>query len=181
MTRFLVAFASAEGQTEKIAHHVARRLENLGHLTRLIDLRAGDSGVGADEWDAAILAGSLHRSQHAAELTDFIARHIAALQRMPSAFMSVSLTAASHDPEELRVLGEVVRTYLDDAGWKPTRVVLVAGAVHDRELGPIERLVLHRIVDAHGVERHPSGNTELTDWGRLDEAIAQFAAETAKG
>lgn len=180
MTRFLVAFASSEGQTKKIAHHVARRLEDLGHLTRLVDVMSGESEAGADDCDAAILAGSLHRSQHAPELTAFIARHLAALQAMPSAFFSVSLTAASHDPGELEALVRVVQAYLKQVGWKPGRVELVAGAVHDRELGPIERLVLHRIVDAHGVERHPSGHTELTDWKRLDEVIGQLADESLR-
>ncbi len=175
MTRFLVAYASSEGQTGKIAHHVARRLENLGHLSRLVDLMAGDSEAGADECDAAILAGSLHLSQHPAELTDFIARHRTALQSMPSAFLSVSLTAA-HDAKELTALVAVVQRYLGDIGWTPGRVELVAGAVHDRELNAIERLVLHRIVDAHGVTRHPSGHTELTDWAELDAAVAAFAA-----
>jgi menaquinone-dependent protoporphyrinogen oxidase len=181
MTRFLVAFASSEGQTEKIAHHVARRLEDLGHLTRLVDLNAGESEAGADECDAAVLAGSLHLSQHPPELANFIDRHRAALQRLPCLFLSVSLSAASHDKGEIAALKTVIRDFLGRLALQPTRVELVAGAVHDRELNAIERLVLHRIVDAHGVERHPSGNTELTDWPRLDEAVAAFAQAVTSG
>jgi menaquinone-dependent protoporphyrinogen oxidase len=177
MKRFLVAYASSEGQTGKIAHHVARRLENRGHLTRLIDIKAHDSEAGADDGDAAILAGSLHLSRHDEALTDFVHRHIAALRAMPSAFLSVSLTAASQDAREIAALDEVVRSFLHDVGWQPDRVELVAGAVHDRQLNPLERFVLHRIVDAHGVTRHPSGDTELTDWDRLDAAVDAFAAQ----
>lgn len=176
MARFLVAFASSEGQTEKIAHHVARRLEDAGHLTRLVDLKSGESEAGADECDAAILAGSVHRSKHHPALGSFVMRHTAALHGMPTAFLSVSLTAASKDDRERRALDEVVHAFLHDVGWQPDRVEYVAGAVHDRELGPIERLALHVIVDAHGVERHPSGNTELTDWVRIDDFVHAFAA-----
>ena len=35
MIRLLVAFASSEGQTEKIAHHVVRRLETSQAIDRL--------------------------------------------------------------------------------------------------------------------------------------------------
>lgn len=181
MIRVLVAYVSREGQTDKIAHHVARRLEDLGHLTRLIDIRSGDSEAGADDCDAAILAASLHLSRHDPGLTRFILRHIDMLRRVPSAFISVSLTAASRDAHELAALDEVVRSYLHDVGWQPDQVELVAGAVHDRQLNPLERLVLHRIVDAHGVERHPSGDTELTDWARLDAAVDGFAAACRSG
>lgn len=177
MARILVAYASSEGQAEKIAHHVARRLEDRDHLVRLIDLKAGEGEAGADDCDAAILAGSLHLSRHDPALGRFILRHAAALHRFPTAFLSVSLTAASRDAGELRALDEVVRAFLHDVGWQPGRVELVAGAVLDRTLGPLQRMVLHRIVDAHGVSRHASGNTELTDWPRLDAAIDAFATE----
>jgi menaquinone-dependent protoporphyrinogen oxidase len=176
MARILIAFASSEGQTGKIAHHVARRLEDRGHLTRLVDLRAGDSEAGADDCDAAILAGSMHLSKHDPALATFVMRHLAALVAGPSAFLSVSLTAASKNERERMALDEVVRSFLHDVGWQPDHVELVAGAVHDRELNALERLVLHRIVDSHGVERHPSGSTELTDWDKLDAAIDSFAA-----
>jgi len=176
MSRVLVAFASREGQTEKIAHHVARRLEDAGHSARLIDLNANETDAGADDCDAAILAGSLHRSHHDAALADFIMRHAPSLRRVPSMFLSVSLTAASHDPAELTALDEIVQTFLYEVGWQPDRIDCVAGAVLDRMLNPIERMVLHHIVDAHGVQRHPSGSTELTDWEKLDQAVTEFAA-----
>ena len=59
MKRILVAFASREGQTEKIAHHIARRIEDKGLATRLVNLNKGSSDEGADDCDAVILAGSI--------------------------------------------------------------------------------------------------------------------------
>ena len=49
MPRYLIAYASREGQTEKIAHHIAHRLENDGALVRLIDLKAHETEAGADD------------------------------------------------------------------------------------------------------------------------------------
>jgi menaquinone-dependent protoporphyrinogen oxidase len=176
MARFLVAFASREGQTEKIAHHCARRLEDRGHISRLVDLAAGETEAGADDCDAAILAGSIHRGRHESELAAFIMRHAPALRQRPGAFLSISLAAASHDENERSAIDELVQGFLHEVGWQPEQVLLVAGAVHDRELNALERFVLHRIVDAHGVERHPSGDTELTDWAALDSFVDAFAA-----
>ena len=128
MRRILVAFASREGQTEKIAHHIARRLEDAGHLTRLIDLKAGETEAGADDCDAAILAGAIHRGHHEQALARFIMRHAPALRRGHSAFLSVSVSAGSHNRADLQAVDEVVQGFLYELGWHPDCIEHVAGA-----------------------------------------------------
>ena len=71
---------------------------------------------------------------------------------------------------------EIAQRFVAEHGWKPDVVYHVAGAVHDRQLNPIERVILHAIVDSKGVERHPSGDTELTDWRGLDRFVRDFEA-----
>ncbi len=61
MARVLVAYTSKEGHTEHIAHHVARKLEDLRQVTRLINLTLHEGEAGADDYDASIIAGSIHR------------------------------------------------------------------------------------------------------------------------
>lgn len=174
MLRYLVAYASREGQTEKIAHHIARRLEDDGALVRLIDIKARETEAGADDCDAMMIAGSVHRGQFEPELSAFVMRHIEALRRCPSAFLPVSLSAASHEESERSAIDEIAQRYVAEHGWVPDSVQHVAGAVHDRRLNALERVVLHAIVDAKGVERHPSGDTELTDWAALDAFVRTF-------
>ena len=174
--RFLIAYASRDGQTERIAHHAARRIEDRGHLVHLIDLKTADPDVGIEEADAAIVAGAVHRGKHEPELARFLMRHAAGLGQLATAFLSVSLSAASRVASERAAIDEVARSFLHDCGWHPDHIELVAGAVHDRDLNALERYVVHRIVDQHGVERHPSGDTELTDWGALDQFLDGFAA-----
>jgi menaquinone-dependent protoporphyrinogen oxidase len=176
MPRYLVAFVSREGQTEKIAHHVARCIEDDGSLVRLIDIRAHESEVGADDYDAMMIAGSVHRGDFEPELSAFIMRHGEALRRCPSAFLPVSLSAASHEESERAAVDEIAQRFLAELGWKPDAIHHAAGAVHDRRLNPLERAVLHAIVDAKGIERHPSGDTELTDWSALDAFVRSFEA-----
>jgi len=176
MLRYLIAYASREGQTDKIAHHVAHRLENDGALVRLIDLKAHETEAGADDCDAVIIAGSVHIGWFDPELSSFVMRHGEALRRCPSAFLPVSLSAASHEESERSAIDEIAQRFVAEHGWKPDVIYHVAGAVHDRLLNPIERAVLHAIVDSKGVERHPSGDTELTDWSGLDRFVRDFEA-----
>lgn len=176
MPRYLIAYASREGQTEKIAHHIAHRLENDGALVRLIDLKAHETEAGADDCDAMIIAGSVHIGQFDPELSSFVMRHGEALRRCPSAFLPVSLSAASHEESERSAIDEIAQRFVAEHGWKPDVVYHVAGAIHDRQLNPIERVILHAIADSKGVERHSSGDTELTDWRGLDQFVREFEA-----
>ncbi len=176
MLRYLVAYVSCEGQTEKVSHFVARRLEDDGALVRLVDIKAHETETGVDDCDAMMIAGSVHRGQFDGELSSFIMRHGESLRRCPSAFLPVSLSAASHEQSERSAIDEIAQRFVAEHGWVPDVVWHVAGAVHDRRLNPIERLILHTIVDSKGVERHPSGDTELTDWGGLQRFVRQFEA-----
>lgn len=176
MRRVLIAFTTREGQTHTIAHHVARQLEDQGCLTRLIDIAANEPDAGADTCDAAILAGSIHRGSYDAALAGFLMRHGPSLRAIPSAFLSVSLTAASDKPRDHAALDEITQRFLAEVGWTPDRIKQIAGALHDREMNTFERAILHTIVDSQGAERHPSGNTEFTNWADLDAFIREFAA-----
>ena len=127
----IIAYASREGQTDKIAHHVAHRLEDDGALVRLIDLKAHETEAGADDCDAMIIAGSVHIGQFDPELSSFVMRHGEALRRCPSAFLPVSLSAASHEESERSAIDEIAQRFVAEHGWKPDVVYHVAGAVHD--------------------------------------------------
>jgi menaquinone-dependent protoporphyrinogen oxidase len=174
MHRILVAFTSREGKTGHIAHHIARQIENKKLLTRVVDVSAGETEAGADDCDAAIIAGSVHRGRYDAALTGFVMRHGPALRRVPSAFLSISLSAASDEPNERAAIDELAQRFLAEAGWAPETVVHVAGAVHDRSIGVLERFALHTILWQHAVEPSPAGDTDLTDWAALDSFVRDF-------
>lgn len=176
MKRFLVAFASREGQTEKIAHHIARKLEDMGHTSRLVNLKAGETEAGSDDCDAAIVAGSIHRGRHDPELSGFIMRHAPALRAAPSAYVCVSLSAASLDPNDRAAMDELAQGFLYEVGWHPDVVEHVAGAVHDAQLNLLERYAVHAVMHQKGIALDPSGESEFTDWAALDQFIVAFAA-----
>lgn len=180
MLRYVIAYASQAGQTEKIAHHVARRIEDAGHVARLVDLRDPADIGELGGCDGAVVAGAVHMGAYERVIFDFVAEHAELLNRVPSAFLSVSLAAASEDPKDIEGLAKAARLFEDAVDWHPDHTVQTAGAIHDRALNPIARFVLHRIVESKGVELDPSGNTEFTDWKALDQFVSDFMAEAAK-
>jgi menaquinone-dependent protoporphyrinogen oxidase len=103
-------------------------------------------------------------------------RHAPALRRVPSAFLSISLSAASLEPTERAAVDEIAQRFLAEVGWMPEEVLHVAGAVHDRSVNVIERFVLHTILRQHGVEPRTTGDTELTDWAAINAFVRDFLA-----
>jgi len=174
MLRILVVYSSSEGQTEKVAHHIARQIENKGHVARLVSAHQSDDLAVLGDFDAAVVAGGLHMGAHGPALAAFISEHATALNAGPSAFLSVSLSAASDDPAEVAGALEAIKDFEIATGWTPRRTQLVAGAVHDRQLGFFKRFVVHTLMRRKGVELDPSGNTELTKWPALDRFIGEF-------
>ena len=174
MRRILIAFASTEGQTEKIAHHLARRFEDRGSSVRLVDCRESDGVAIEGEFDAVLLAGSLHVGTYQRELLDFARSHRDMCAGAPFGFVSVSLSAAGDDAAERTAVAQATDAFMEAAAIRPDRVHHAAGAVHDPELGLVKRLALHAILAAKGVTPDPSGHTEFTDWGALDAFADEF-------
>jgi menaquinone-dependent protoporphyrinogen oxidase len=140
------------------------------------DVNVAEVGATADrliqDCDAVLLAGSVHRGSHQPELVEFVRRHRHLLQGLPSAFVSVSLTAADEEDAEMRAeTRRMVDEFVEDTGWTPDRTATVAGAFQFSKYNPFERLVMRLIASRHGTEIDPWEDLELTDW----EAVEEFA------
>jgi menaquinone-dependent protoporphyrinogen oxidase len=173
MVHVLVVYATTEGQTEKIAGRVADWLRGAGDQATLVDARAAAT-LELGTFDAAVLAASLHVGRHQAEMVEFIRKQRARLDRVPTAFISVSLSATSKLEEDLAGARAAVEDMFDELDWEATSVHLAAGAVHDRRMSFLKRWVIHRILREKGVEMAPSGDMEFTDWAALDVFLQTF-------
>lgn len=176
MPRFLIAYASREGQTERIARHIADRLGTGGHDTLLLNIGSGASEAGIETCQAAIIAGSVHLGRHEPAMAGFLMRHGPLLRRVPSAFVCVSLSAASRDPADLAAVDEITSSFLYEAGWQPDVIEHAAGAVRDSRLGLFDRFTVQAVMMEKEIPADGSGETELTDWARLDRFVTAFAA-----
>jgi menaquinone-dependent protoporphyrinogen oxidase len=114
----LIAYATTEGQTRKIARFCADHLISLGksvELLPLVDLEEEDP-VDMSRFDQAILAGSLHGGRLQPQLVRFAARHAAALNDRPGLFLMVSLAAAGNDPQERADIARIASEFAETSG-----------------------------------------------------------------
>lgn len=180
--KILVLYGTVEGQTRKVCAFVAARLTALGHEVAVVDAGASPS-VDVRGFQGAIVAASIHVGQYQRAVVEFVRANAAWLNRVPSAFLSVSLSAVSSDSEERASLTTIVDNFRAYTGWSGAEVHHVAGAIRMSEYDFFKRWVMRAIAWEKGLKLRREQDLELTDWdalGALVEALhVRFAAASA--
>jgi len=176
--KILMLYATTEGQTRKIAEFVAAKLKSYGDTVALHDATAAD-GIDLRDFDAAILAASLHAGHYQQPLIHFARANSTWLNQLPSAFISVSLSAAGTDPEELKGIATCAGLFLNETGWTNAEVHHVAGAFRFAEYDYFKRWVMKLIAWEKSVKVEPGKDLELTNWDKLAATVDAFRARVA--
>jgi menaquinone-dependent protoporphyrinogen oxidase len=180
VTRVLIVYASGEGQTAKIARRMAERARERGAGVEVHDAAALPAGLDPRVFGAAIVAGSIHYGRHQRAIARFVRDHLQALQEMPSAFVSVSLAAASDGGDRVGAQRWVDRL-LAQTGWRPTEIRLMAGAFRFTRYGLLKRWLLRRIAKRMGQPTDTRRDYELTDWDDLLRFVDGFLDSLTRG
>ena len=170
MTKILIGYGTTEGQTARIAEYIADVIRGQGHEAQVLDLKRSKD-VPLDGTDAVVIGGSIHMGKHEESVGDFVRENRGALERLPSAFFSVSL-AAHGDMENARAY---VENFEQQTGWRPTQVGYFGGALLYRQYGLIKRLMMKKIVrDKPGnLSLDTSRDHEYTEW----DDVRRFAED----
>ena len=168
--KLLVAYATTDGQTRKIARFAADRLAGLGHAVELLNLEDAE-GLDLSRFDGAILAGSLHAGGYQKTLVRFATDAAAELAQMPTMFLAVSLSAAGDDLDDWSGLRTCLADFNAATGWTPARVEHVAGAFRFSEYDFFRAWAMRRIADQKGETVEPGKDKEYTDWAALVLAL----------
>jgi len=185
MKQFGVFYATHEGHTGRIAAHVAERLENRGFHVQIRNLK-DHPDLKIEDYEAVILASPVHAGNHDPSMTRFVKKHLNELERVPAAFLSVTLSEAgaertSATPEEHARFEADVRKMLDifqkQTGWKPKHVKPVAGALLYTKYNFLIRFIMKRIARKAGAATDTSRDYEYTDWAGLDRFVDGFVTE----
>ena len=176
--KVLVAFATTEGQTRKIASHIVEKLREGGKEVELYDCSRRLRGQELDGADAIIVAASVHQKTHQESMTAFAMAHREQLKSKPSAFISVSLSAA-YDGGKDEAMSYVER-FAEETGWQPASVHLAGGALKFSEYDFFKEQIIRYVVMAG--RDVPSGHNdwEFTDWNALDRFVDTFLGNAAK-
>ncbi|WP_101067916.1 flavodoxin domain-containing protein [Roseovarius salinarum] len=172
--KILIAYASTEGQTRKIARFCADTLVDDGHSVELMPV-ADAGAVEPARFDAAILAASVHVGRYQDEMVEFARAHAQALAGLRTLFLSVSLAAAGTDPEEHADLDRIAAAFAETTGWTPGRVEQVAGAFRFTEYDFFKAWAMRWIAHQKGEAVDPRGDREYTDWAALESVLSDWA------
>jgi menaquinone-dependent protoporphyrinogen oxidase len=172
-----VLFASSEGQTALIALHLAAVLHEHGLDSQAIDVSTPEAET--IDWSrvhGALVGASLHMGRHQKSAARFVHEHAAQLNAVPSAFFSVSLAAASKNAAEVADAERIARAFPEAHGWKPARVLSLAGRLAYREYNVFVRWLIKRIAKKEGGPTDTSRDHELTNWNDVDRLGREMAA-----
>jgi menaquinone-dependent protoporphyrinogen oxidase len=174
MAKLLIVYGTGEGHTRRVAERIAAVARDHAHLAYVHDaaLHPALDVV----CDAVIVAASVHQGHHQPSVVHFARQHREALRELPTAFFSVSLTAAFpgrvHHDEAMGYVNAFVR----EAGWRPGRVHLVAGALLYTRYDFMKRTLARLIAAEAGAVTDTSRDVEYTDWTQLERDTIAFLA-----
>ncbi len=128
----LVLFSTTEGHTRKLAQFAAARLSGRGHEVLLHDAADPDLPDPA-AFDAAFLLASVHLGRYRYSFVEFARESHNALNVIPTAFVSVSLSAAGDNLSDLNGIRTCDRLE-HDTRRRPGAVYHAAGAMRFQRL-----------------------------------------------
>lgn len=171
-----VFYATSEGHTRRIAERLASGLRARGLESEAVDI-ASDN---ADRLDwahvrGAVIGASIHTGRHQRVAASFAAAHARDLEAHPSAFFSVSLSAASRNAQEVEAARTIAQGFVERARWQPDCVMSFAGALAYTKYGWLKRLILKRAARKEGGPTDTTRDHDLTDWVAVDRLAADIA------
>jgi len=183
----VVLYATREGQTRRIAQHIAAKLRSSGFLVDVLDVvEEMPADFDPARYAAAVVAAPVHIGKHEKAMVEFVKAHRTVLERIPCTFLSVSLSEAGAEDASASAerrersaanVSLMISRFLRDTGWSPTYVHPVAGALLYRQYGAGLRLLMRFIAKVAGATTDTSRDHEYTDWQALDRFADELAGE----
>lgn len=176
----LVAYASKHGQTRLVAERIAAVLRELGLDADLRDLEARDADPWPPDYAAVVVAASVHAGHHQKSVRRWAQAHATTLGLKPSAFVSVSLTAADDGEEAAARVRQLIDAVADETGWYPDSTLACAGALRYREYDVATRVLMRLTARREGRPTDVHEDVEFTDWDAVEQFARGFFATVAR-
>jgi menaquinone-dependent protoporphyrinogen oxidase len=166
--KILAVYGSNYGQTEAVLRRVTEALEADGHVVSVLKGDAVPATTAVGDFDAAVIAASIRMGRYQTYMRDFAKRHSAALNALPTAFISVNGTRPESSPEWHADAKKYVGEFLEQTAWEPRWTASFAGKLQYRSYGPITRWIMRSITRSRGGPTDTSQDYEYTDWNAVD-------------
>ena len=149
----VVVYATRHGYCARIAERMLDSLRARNLVAEMVDVAKLPAGFRLDGYSGAMLISPIHLGHHLSEMKRFVKANLDALQSMPAAFLSVSLSQAGAEMEssapERRAqaaadAARVIDGFLAETGWHPLNIRAVAGALLYTKYNFLLRFVMKR-------------------------------------
>lgn len=170
--KLMIVYGSTEGQTRKICEFLRNESEKAGHIPALFDTTV--TPPAPDEFDAALIAASMHGGKYQVPVRDYVQTHHTTLNKMKTGFISVSLTAATDEPESWKELKQHTEELLLETGLEPGFIEQVAGALRYTQYDFFKRFIMRMISKRSGGDTDTSQDFEYTDWDQVRGVIRKI-------
>ena len=174
----LIAFATGDGQTGRVAQRLADAFSGAGHSPVLANLVTGPQPA-VEEFDFTLVAAPVRFGKHHRAAIEFCARNREPLFARRNAFVSVSLSAARARPGARREVAKALAHFVKATAWVPPRIFNVAGALVYTRYGPFLRRVMQLFARMADRETDTSRDYEYTDWPSVDAFARELLAAWA--
>jgi menaquinone-dependent protoporphyrinogen oxidase len=173
----LIVYGTTEGHTRDLSDFVAGCLKTAGHEVDFRDSASGSDHVNPGDYDAVLVAASLHVGSYQPAVVEFARLYHETLNAAPSAFISVSLSAAGVNPHDWEGLEQCVSRFLHETMWRPKAVHHAAGAIRYSQYDFFKRLAIKFIASQRGQATVMSRDYDLTDYAALKTFALGFIRE----
>jgi menaquinone-dependent protoporphyrinogen oxidase len=182
----VVFYATRQGQARRVAERVADDLRARQTGVDVFDVRHLPPRIDWTPYDFACVIASVHAGQHEREMVRFVTNYRNQLERVGASFLSLTLSeAGAEDPAKPRELREqsradvqrMIDVFLAETGWRPERILPVAGALAYSKYNVFIRFVMKQIARKAGAPTDTSRDYEFTDWAAVDRFVAESVAQ----
>jgi menaquinone-dependent protoporphyrinogen oxidase len=170
--KLLIVYGTVEGQTRKICEYLRDEAKRAGHTVSLNDTT--ETHLHPEAFDAVIVGSSVHAEKYQDSVEHYVQEHHEVLNKIPGAFVSVSLTAASDEPKSWNELEEMTKKFLDRTGWHPEYVEQVAGALRYSKYNFLKKFIMRMIAQKQGGDVDTSQDYEYTDWDQVKRILKKL-------
>ena len=175
MPSTLIVFSTVDGQTLKISHRIRHLLEARAHAVTLV---AVDDALQMDcsKFDKIVVGASIRYGKHRPSLYEFVAKNRDPLERVPSAFFSVSAVARKPG-KDTPDRNPYFKTFTRLSRWSPPVAATFAGKIDYSKYPLVDRLIIQLIMALTQGPTDRRVAVEFTDWGAVD-AFAERVSHT---
>ena len=167
----LILYSSRFGQTLKIAQALKHQWLDAGAQVTLANLEH-TSDLNLNNFDKVVIGASIRYGHFAKCLQAFSSAQAQVLNRLPSAFFSVSILAnkAHKSTPETHTY---TRKFLEHSAWQPKHIGIFAGELAYHKYHLVDRYLMKLVMKINQGETNTRAHIEFTDWNK----VQQFGAE----